>query len=124
MRQYDTLIDLMAEDGVWHRQGKALTRATIPQAMMERSVTMLIRHVVSNLIVDGEETVEATFLLTVYRNDSGEVPSGPLPLEGPVQIGDCTATLVRVGGGWRFSRLSVLPPILKRSQDGRAAGSL
>lgn len=76
---------------------------------------MVIRHVVSNLISDGDETVEASFLLTVYRNDSGESPSSALPLEGPVQISDCTATLVRNGDGWRFSRLSVLPPVLKRS---------
>jgi hypothetical protein len=114
VRDYDTVVRLVAEDGVWHRQGKALTRATIPEAMAERSATMVIRHVVSNLIVDGDETVEASFLLTVYRSDSGETPSGPLPLEGPAQISDCTATLVQTTEGWRFSRLSVPPPVLKR----------
>lgn len=115
LREYDMLIQLIAADGVWKRQGRDLTRQTIQAAMAERSATMVIRHVVTNLIVDEGERAEASFLLTVYRADAGVAASGPLPLEGPVQISDCTATLVQEADGWRFSRLTVPPPVLKRA---------
>lgn len=114
-REYDDLLLLLTADGIWHRQGEDLTRAAVLPAMAKRSATMVIRHVVTNIVVDGDdERAEVSFLLTVYRSDGGTMPNGPLPLEGPAQISDGMATLVRDSGDWRISRLTLPPPVLRR----------
>lgn len=102
---YDGMAALFCEDGVWHRAGKALAgRAALVAEMRRRSTTQVIRHVVTNLIVDAQDAdhAQARLYLTAYRHDGGEPRQVPAPLHGPDLLLLVSATLVRQADGWRI----------------------
>ena len=78
--RYEDMADLFAEDGVWHRQGRALAgRAAILAALAERSTTQRVRHVVTNLQIDvvDPDTAASLLYVTAYRHDSGAKQTEP-----------------------------------------------
>lgn len=104
---YDGMAALFTEDGVWHRAGKALKgREAIVAEMHRRPTTQVIRHVVTNLIVDVDdaEHAKARLYLTAYRHDDGETRVVPAPMRGPVLLLVVDADLVRTTEGWRIVR--------------------
>lgn len=108
-RQYDALSALMASDGVWNRQGKALRGpAMVLEAMRARPKNATTHHVVTNLVVDAvdERHAEAIFYVTVFA-PSGAIPeSGPGPMELPFTVGTYREKLVLAGEGWRIAEIS------------------
>lgn len=106
-RDYEGLIALFAPDGVWHRQGRALSGAAEMRTALEaRSATFEIRHVLTATDVqaesDGSITVEGYVL--VFRQALAEDASHPLPMpEGPstlTRIRDC---YTRIDAAWKLA---------------------
>jgi hypothetical protein len=106
-REYGTLAALLAPDGVWHRQGKALhNEAEILAAMASRSATMRIHHLLTNVFAEphGEEA-EVTAYMLVVRHDSKAEPTGPSPLTGIENIRTIRGRLRQTPQGWRIVHL-------------------
>lgn len=115
---YHGMVALFTEDGVWHRAGKSLEgREAIVAEMHRRPTTQVIRHVVTNLIVDvyDSEHAKARLYLTAYRHDAGGPRVVPAPMRGPVLLLVVHADLVRTSEGWRIVRQTM-------SREFEAAG--
>lgn len=84
-RNYEALCGLLAPDSLWWRQGKVLCGpADAHAALLQRSGTLRIAHIMTNLVVDEfspQRCVMRGYLLVV-RHDPGVVVSGPVRLDG------------------------------------------
>jgi len=102
---YDAMVSLFTEDGVWHRAGKSLRgRREIVAEMRRRSATQIIRHVVTNILVDvnDAENAQARMYLTAYRHDAGEPRVVPAPLGPPALLLVVSTQLALRPEGWRI----------------------
>lgn len=107
-RDYGALTALLAADATWYRQGKVLRGpGETLAALQQRSPTMRIAHLITNLVADRFDTdlcVMRGYMLVV-RHDSGQAPSGPAPLTGIESIRTVHIKLVRNGGQWLISHM-------------------
>lgn len=65
----------MAEDGVWFRQGERLEgRTAVVTALRKRGPSVLTRHLVTNIAIEGTGTDSAVSHCTVlvFRDESGD----------------------------------------------------
>ena len=108
-REYRVLAGLLAQGGVWRRQGAELrSAADIEAAMAKRSPTMRIHHLLTNLYAapHGDDEADVTGYMLVVRHDSGAAPDGPSPLHGVENIRTTRARLQRTSRGWRILELT------------------
>jgi hypothetical protein len=108
--RYQDMADLFAADGVWHRQGQALTgRAAILAALAERSTTQRVRHVVTNLQVDvlDSDTAASLLYVTAYRHDSGAKQTEPPRIRAPYLLLAVPGRLRRTLAGWKILRMEM-----------------
>ncbi len=108
-RDYGTLAALLATDGEWHRQAAILrNEGDILAAMVKRSPTMRIHHLLSNLSSEpqGEDEVDVTGYMLVVRHDAEAEPTGPSPLLEIESIRTTRARLRQTAHGWRIVRLA------------------
>ena len=106
-RDYDGMVALFAPGGVWVRRGKELKAPSdILAAMAERSPTLVIRHVVTNVDVrvTAADAAEAFYYLTVYHHEAGKPVEKPVPLHGPRTIMIVRDRFTRTAEGWRILR--------------------
>ena len=107
-RDYGALTALLAADATWYRQGKVLRGpGETLAALQQRSPTMHIAHLITNLVADRFDTdlcVMRGYMLVV-RHDSGQAPSRPAPLTGIESIRTVHIQLVRNGGQWLISHM-------------------
>jgi len=104
--RYAELAAAFREDGVWHRQGKALKgHAQIMAAMLERPRTMRTRHVITNAFLSESEKDSATLIayMTAYRFDDGTERKPPYPIERPFRFNLVKIRFLREGGEWRMA---------------------
>ncbi|MGS1108326.1 nuclear transport factor 2 family protein [Achromobacter anxifer] len=111
-RRHEAAAALMAEDGVWHRQGRRLAgRAEILQALNARAAERSTCHVITNLRLVELAGARATvgYFLTAYESVPHEQGGAPRL----VAIRECQDVLVETDGGWRLADKSSrrhLPP--------------
>ena len=107
-RRYDALVTLLAADAVWHRQGKVLNGPReVHAALMQRSATMKIAHIITNLVFDEYETERCTlrgYMLVVRHEPGGEL-GRPSPLEGIESIRDMHVKMHRDADRWFITEL-------------------
>ncbi|MNV43877.1 hypothetical protein D3C71_1356100 [compost metagenome] len=107
--RYGDLVQRLAPDGVWLRQGKTLEgRAAVFDALSRRSATQRIHHLISNLMADArdeDQCVMRAYMLVV-RHDSGMPLSGPAPLSGVENIRTTHIELRRSGDQWLIARMA------------------
>lgn len=108
-RDHEKQWDQMASDGCWDRAGQDLnTRPLFLAAMAERPEHLTIRHMISNLLTEVDDsgtTATSTFNLIVYRylEDRGDKPA---PLAPASAIAAFTARQKIENGSWRIAHLS------------------
>jgi hypothetical protein len=108
-RQYEKLVSLIAPDGVWNRQGKALKGPEQAMAAMrERGEGVTTLHQITNLLVDieGPAQASATFYMTGWRHDGDKAPGGPVPVQVPFSAAIYREKLVRTEAGWRVKDIT------------------
>lgn len=88
--------------------------AQMRQALEQRSETMVIHHVITNVLFEEADASRCRLVcyLTADRHDNGTHVTGPAPLSGPAQVGICRAQAARksAAGGWRLSYLDADGP--------------
>jgi hypothetical protein len=104
--RYEDLVATFREDGVWHRQGKALKgHAQVRAAMEERPSTQRTRHVISNAFLSESDENSATLIayMTAYRFDDSTMRKPPYPIDGPFRFNLVKIRFVRERGAWRIA---------------------
>ena len=107
---YRDLASLFASNGIWHRQGERLAGpAQIMQALLKRSTTQRIRHVISNQFIESQspDQVQMVAYLTTYRFDDGMLHTGPVEISRPFLMSLLRASLCQVDGAWRVSEMTL-----------------
>ncbi|WP_447920434.1 nuclear transport factor 2 family protein [Achromobacter aegrifaciens] len=111
-RRHEAAAALMAEDGVWQRQGRRLAgRNEILDALNARAPERSTCHIITNLrLVEltGERATVGYFL-TAYESVPNEQGGAPRL----VSIRECQDVLSETDGGWRLAEKSSrrhLPP--------------
>ncbi|MGH8814202.1 MAG: nuclear transport factor 2 family protein [Advenella sp.] len=108
-RRYDALADLLAPDAIWRRQGKVLTGpAQVLQALQQRSPTMKIAHIITNLVFEECETQRCTIrgYMLVIRHEPGGPVQGPCPLQGIESVRNVHIQMKQVADSWLIAELS------------------
>ena len=108
-RNYDALAALLDADAIWRRQGKVLKGpAAALEALAQRSPTMRIAHVITNLASDdcGQDRCDVRGYMLVVRHEPGQALAGPAPLRGIESIRDLRVELARRGQAWLITELS------------------
>ena len=107
---YRDLASLFAPNGIWHRQGERLAGpAQIVQALLKRSATQRIRHLISNQFIESQspDQVQMVAYLTAYRFDDGTLHAGPVEISRPFLLSLLRASLRQVDGAWRVSEMTL-----------------
>lgn len=108
-RHYDALVALLTSDAAWHRQGKVLKGpAEVHAALMQRSATMKIAHIITNLAFDEcgpESCTMRGYMLVVRHQPSGEL-RGPSPLKGIESIRNMRVKMTRDTDRWLITELN------------------
>ncbi|MCD0506283.1 nuclear transport factor 2 family protein [Bordetella petrii] len=102
-RRHEEVAALMAEDGIWHRQGKALRGpGDVLQALQARPAGRSTCHIITNVRLLQSDGRQASlgYFLTAYESVARDDGPGEVRL---VAIRDCRDTLVRTPQGWRLS---------------------
>lgn len=107
-RDADALAAMFTEDGVFARPTMPdkpyVGRSVILEGFRARPVTLLTRHIVTNVIVTpvsaNEATAESYILL--YTAQQAEGAALPVPANPKQLIGNFRDILVREGGAWKF----------------------
>jgi hypothetical protein len=115
--EYDRFMGLWADDGEWVIYGKSSRgRAAIRAALDARPDSSVVRHLVTNVVIDvnGPDRAAGRCYAVAYRAD-GYLGVRPAPLTLPRFLVDYRDAFVRHDErGWLFSRreiTSVLEPV-------------
>lgn len=109
-RRYDALAYAFCPDGVWRRKGDALQgRQRILQAMNERSATVRVRHVITNVLVTVRTAEGADFVLylTAYMHDDGTLDPRPVVISSPAMLLVVTGSLAYSPHGWKIREMNM-----------------
>lgn len=104
-RAYRETADLFLKDGEWLRMGELLSgRDRILSVLEQRSQSMAIRHLLSNVVVDvdGADSATVQAYVTVFIHHGGATMASPATLEQPLAIWSLRVRCVPVGGVWKI----------------------
>lgn len=104
------------EDGSWTRRGKTSNsrQEIIDSTRAVRQETLVLRHVLTNFIVDFEDenNAKASCYMSGARTDSGETPEFPVPFTDQA-IWEYEDTFVKTSDGWRVKN-RIAKPIFQK----------
>ena len=107
MRKYAKFAALFGETGVLAVGGQLQGQEAIAAAMAQRSDKLRSRHVLTNTLIDVQDTEHATGVtyLTLYR-DVGDASLNPAPINSftPAAVGHYTDAFELTQDGWRFAK--------------------
>ncbi len=101
-RRHEAAAALMAEDGVWQRQGRRLAgRAEILEVLNARAAERSTCHIITNLRLIDLAGARATvgYFLTAYESVPQEHGGAPRL----VSIRECQDVLAETDSGWRLA---------------------
>lgn len=104
-RDNEAVAGLMADDGVWKRQGTELVGPdAVRAALAQRDPRRQTAHIVSNLWIEQAtpDSARVRFYMTAYETLTS--PDGVVGEPRMLGVRDCVDELVRVGGAWRIAR--------------------
>ena len=97
MRDYDTLISLVAEDCTWQREMLVQGRDAIRQELQARPSGLLTRHLISNLVISDDGEPAADFVITTFGTMADAEQAGPPDCGGPALIADVRMRFAALG---------------------------
>ena len=104
-RQYEQVASLFTDDGTWVRMGEQLDgKPRILEVMQQRSETLAIRHVLSNLVVDvkDDSSSRVAAYVTLYTHNAPDgLPDVPV-LEQPLALWALAIDCARTGDDWKI----------------------
>jgi hypothetical protein len=106
-RDYDSFVELFAEDGELDTGAPLIGRERIRKAIARRPDELKSRHVLTNIFIDVQDADNARGIsyLTLYRHIGPESLSGePIEFQGPAAVGHYEDQFVRTPAGFRFKR--------------------
>ena len=108
--RFEEFVDYFTADAEWRRRGKQLKgREAILAQLHKRSPTLILRHVLTNFVVNVHDMDHAhcqAYMLG-FRYDSGEVSNTPPPFRDANRaLWIYHDDLVRTEAGWKVSRRS------------------
>lgn len=102
--QHDRIPGLFAEDAVWHHmmRGAMTGREAFAEYLDSKSTYPVIRHLVTNVLIDvtDEDHASGVAYVTVLYS---EPTSSPPVLEAPIVLVTYHDTYHRTPEGWRFA---------------------
>ena len=107
-REYDRVIPLFTEDGVFDRMGEQFEgRDAIRNWLHSRPEQLTMRHVCTNfeVVPITDEEMRGMTYFTVYR--VLEPGNGPFALTGPEVVGEYRDMIKRERGKWLFARREI-----------------
>ena len=107
--RYAQLVGLFMPHGTLHRQGELLTgHGQIMQAMVKRSSTQRIRHVISNGFIESQAAglAHVVAYMTAYRFDDGTLHSGPVEISRPFRMSIVRASLQQTDNTWKIASMA------------------
>lgn len=108
-RDYLRLTQLMTTDASWYRQGEHLMgHSGIHDALLKRSPTMRIHHLITNLVADElkNDLCRMRAYMLVVRHDGSASIMGPAPLSGIENIRTTHIILKRFDDTWLIAQVS------------------
>lgn len=104
-RQYEGLVDLLAEDCSFERRGTVLAgRAAILEAMRARPEDLVTRHACTNIRIDqtGPDSASGVCTLLMFHGTSDQqAESTTIPYS--ITVAEYRDTFVATPEGWRFA---------------------
>lgn len=119
---YERMADTFLPHGTWDRNGLVLQgREAIVAELRRRPEQQVVRHLLSNIVVDedGKDAASANFIVTAYRHMGEREPAKAPVLDGPLMLLDATAQLRRVDGSWMFEHQSLRRVFTFESREGK-----
>lgn len=116
LREHRELSAMMADDGIWERQGKKLQGPAMTLAAMnERPDGRTTLHVVTNWVIDmnGADAAHASFYMVAFRHDGTEKPTGAVRMDLPASAQIFRARLKRIGADWRIQHMYGTPVLAR-----------
>lgn len=107
--RYSQLIGLFTTQGTLHRQGELLSgHEQIMQAMLKRSRTQRIRHVISNGFIESQSSglTHIVAYMTAYRFDDSTLRSGPVEISRPFRMSIVRASLQASDDTWKIASMA------------------
>ena len=115
---YEHVADAFVADGVWHRAGKALRgHDAIVAAMNERPTGRLVRHVITNVVIDVLDETRATgrCYVTAYAGPAG---SEPPAINAPWLLLTATHVFAPTDRGWKLTESTIVRDFVFNGQVG------
>ena len=108
--RFERFADYLTADAEWRRRGQPLNgREAILAQLRKRSATLILRHVLTNFVVDVQDRNHAhcqAYMLG-FRYDSGEKAAIPPPFRDANRaLWIYRDDLVRTDDGWKVARRS------------------
>ena len=110
--RYEPLVALFSENGTLFRQGELLVgRDKIMQAMLKRSTTQRIRHVISNTLIESQSPGLANVVayMMAYRFDDGAPHIGAVEINRPFRMSIVRATMRQTQNAWQITEMTFTP---------------
>lgn len=103
------IVLLFTEDGEFNRDGTLIKgRGKLFDLYAKRPVSLMTRHLVSNLSVithsDEHATCRAYATVYRYRSPDSSRPTLPLNCDGPEIVNEYEDQMVKTNDGWKVSR--------------------
>ena len=112
MKAWSACLCQFVPNGSWQRQGETLHRRDqIMQAMLKRSVTQRIRHIVTDGFIEAHSPAGAALVayMPAYRFDDGTLHTGPVEIARPLRMSVLRAAMKQTEGGWKVAAMTLTP---------------
>lgn len=109
---FEALVDCIAPDGIWHRQGKALRgHAMILEALAARGSDVRTAHLITNFRLVSADAVsaETQSYMVAYRYDGPVREDEPSPMNVPFSIALYRCRYVVLDGQWKIAEIQSQP---------------